>query len=375
MLDVLIAGGGPAGSIAALQLARAGARVLIVDRESPRVTACAGLLDRTAISGLEALGLSEVISGAPAVTRALVTGPHAQWMAESSGDPAVVIDRPRFDRRLLEAAIKAGAKFEDRVVVRRPLIDEPTNLVRGAVLCRRKAKVEVRMPAAITIGADGRHSRLASHMGLLVSGPMRRWAFGLSIETRGTGVDAGQAELHVRNGWYAGVVPAGPDVARLVVVLPAHAAGRTPAEVVRLAVSRDPLLADRFGRAVVQGEMPVAGPLASSVAVPGAGGLLLAGDAAGAVDPLTGDGLAFAIVGGDLAATAAAQVILDGSFAAAPWRLAAMRRDALGAKLRANRWATRLVDSPLMFDVASRWATRFPMFARRVVNYARHRTT
>ena len=375
MLDVLIAGAGPAGSIAALQLARAGARVVIVDRASfPRATACAGLLDKVALDHLASLGLEHLTTGAARISRTLVTGPHAQWTAEpTDGTEGAVVDRSRFDRQLLEAAVKAGARFEDRVVVRRPLVDERSGLIRGVVFSRSGSNVEVRMPAVLTIGADGRHSRLARSAGLRLAGGPRRWAFGGEIATDGTAIAGDRAELHVRDGWYVGVVPAGNGAARLIVVVPAHAGGRTAGAVIRQAVARDGELMKRFGQVSLQIDMPVAGPLAVNVPVPGVRGLLLAGDGAGAVEPLTGDGLMFAIVGGDLAAAEAGRVIVDGSFAAAPWRLAAARREAFGPRVRLNRWAARLADSPFMFDVASRWATRFPAFARRVVNYARQR--
>jgi hypothetical protein len=71
-----------------------------------------------------------------------------------------------------------------------------------------------------------------------------------------------------------------------------------------------------------------------------------------------------------LAAEEAARVLVDGSFAAAPWRLAAARRSKMGGKLRFNRWVCRLVESPAALGLASRGALIFPGLIRRAVAYA-----
>ena len=73
-------------------------------------------------------------------------------------------------------------------------------------------------------------------------------------------------------------------------------------------------------------------------------GLLLAGDAAGFVDPMTGDGLRFALRGGELAAHAALDELASGRPAFA--RLAALRRREFSTKWRINRALRVMVGSP-----------------------------
>src|SRR5687768_128610 len=162
MLDVLIAGAGPAGSIAALVLARTGARVVIVDRDRfPRDKLCGDTLNPGALRLLSSLGLE----GGP-LTRAwplggmILTGPRARVVGRyGDGVTGLAVRRCDLDAWLLDAAIKAGARFESGLVARRPLVDETAGgLVRGLLLTRRGASSGVRLPALMTIAADGRQS-------------------------------------------------------------------------------------------------------------------------------------------------------------------------------------------------------------------------
>jgi flavin-dependent dehydrogenase len=81
-------------------------------------------------------------------------------------------------------------------------------------------------------------------------------------------------------------------------------------------------------------------------------GLLLAGDAAGFVDPMTGDGLRFAVRGGELAAEAGLRALADG-WSGLHDRLAALRRQEFASKYRFNRLLRRIVGSPAAVRVAT----------------------
>ncbi len=98
-------------------------------------------------------------------------------------------------------------------------------------------------------------------------------------------------------------------------------------------------------------------------------GLILAGDAAGFIDPMTGDGLHFAIRGGELAADAALRVLAngwDGVHAA----LAAARDRAFAKKWRFNRVLRALVASPRAVEAAALGARIVPGVLRAVIAHA-----
>jgi flavin-dependent dehydrogenase len=110
----------------------------------------------------------------------------------------------------------------------------------------------------------------------------------------------------------------------------------------------------------------VLGPLAVDVRRAAIDGLILAGDAAGFIDPMTGDGLRFAIRGGELAAAAALQALEHG-WPGVHTQLHAERRRAFGGKWAFNRALRALVASPHAIDLAARGVRVAPGVLRAVI--------
>jgi flavin-dependent dehydrogenase len=215
------------------------------------------------------------------------------------------------------------------------------------------------------IAAEGRQSRLGSALGLTRFAPSpKRWAFGRYF----TGIDGltSRGEMHIRENGYIGIAPLGDGRANVCVVrevgrgVGPHLARRqgSPYDVIMAeAIAQDCELCARFVHA--RGISPVVslGPLACDASAAGCPGLVLAGDAAGFVDPMTGDGLRFALRGGELAAEAAVGELATGR-PAHSWLGAALRRE-FASKRRFNRALRALVASPrgvrLAAAVAARW--------------------
>jgi flavin-dependent dehydrogenase len=137
------------------------------------------------------------------------------------------------------------------------------------------------------------------------------------------------------------------------------------------ALADDPRLAPRFARARLIEPPHVLGPMAVDASAPGVPGLLLAGDAAGFIDPITGDGLRFALCGAALAAAVALDILAGRVDAAAGvTRLAAARRRAFGAKWRFNRTLRALVASTRAVGAAAVGARLLPAVFESVIRYA-----
>src|SRR4029079_15609644 len=135
-------------------------------------------------------------------------------------------------------------------------------------------------------------------------------------------------------------------------------AGQDAERVITRAIGADPALAERFARAGRISDVTVPGPIGVDSSAPGCPGLLLAGDAAGFVDPMTGDGLRFAIRGGELAARAAlAELESD---VPAFEQLRAWRTSEFAGKWRINRTLRALVESPRVLGWAARAAQAWP---------------
>lgn len=373
MLDVLIAGAGPAGSIAALVLARAGMRVVVVDRETfPRDKLCGDTVNPGALALLTSLGLyGGPLDRARPLIGMRLSGPWSDVRA-LYGDGVVGRSLPRreFDTWLLEEAIRAGARFESGLVVRAPLVAESAGgRVRGLVLSPRGNPGGVsRMPAWLVIAADGSRSCLARGLGLMRT-PLepRRWAFGAYA----TGIDdvSDVGEMHVRRDAYVGIAPMDDAIANVCVVTGPRPNGRGPVEIMTRAIDAASL-SSRFHKARFLGAPKVLGPLAADVSSPGVEGLLVAGDAAGFVDPMTGDGLCLAMRGAVLAAEEALRSFETSDFAGAPARLGEARRQALGSKLRFNRAVRRISSMPAAITAASCGALLMPAVLARAVRYA-----
>lgn len=381
MTDVLIVGAGPAGSIAALVLARAGVRVRLVERaQFPRDKLCGDTLNPGTLSILDRLGIGgPVRQRAVPITGMHLTGPGgATVSADYPGDVrGAALTRRELDGLLVEAATAAGATFETGVTVRAPLIGIDSSHVVGVRAAADGDNRDIR--ARVVIAADGRHSTLAFGMGLAnYASTPKRWAFGAYF----SGVDglSSRGEMHLRPDGYIGVAPLPGDLANVCVVRELKNMSGSQRvrgdDVVQHAVRRDSMLAARFSRARQMSAVISLGPLAVDCGFAGCPGLLLAGDAAGFIDPMTGDGLRFAIRGGELAAAAALRELSTGVPACEGLRAA--RVSEFGTKWRMNRGLRALVASPSALNVASRvargWQAPVRMLVRMAgdVNLAQH---
>jgi len=375
VLDVIIAGAGPAGTLAALVLARAGARVLVVDRETfPRDKLCGDTLNPGALSLLGSLDLGGgPLDAAPRLAGMVVTGAGTRVVARYGGGTAgVALSRRVFDAWLLDEAVRAGARFEGGLVVRGPLMGEANGaaVVRGLTMSRRGAPSRpLRVPAALVIAADGRRSVVARALGLAVHPRSpRRWAFGAYLSGVAEISDLG--EMHIAAGRYVGIAPLGGGVANVCVVTGPRPDGRSPIEVMRNAIARAGRLQRRFQGASFVSDVRVLGPMAVGARAAGVRGALLAGDAAGFIDPMTGDGLHLAMRGGVLAARAALLGLESSDLDRALRQLEDDRRREIEPKVRFNRALRRVVESRWAVGAAGWGARLAPAAVRWAVRYA-----
>jgi geranylgeranyl reductase family protein len=364
--DVIIVGAGPAGSIAALTLARAGANVRVVDRARfPRDKLCGDTVNPGSLALLDRVGLGADVRrrGIP-VRGMMVTGPNSARVVADypAGISGVALTRRVLDQVLIDAAIAAGAEFDDGVGVVRPIVAQDGGVAGVAVRC---AGAEYDLRARLVIAADGRGSRMGSLLGLSAFGRRpRRWAFGAYYE----GVESlsARGEMHVRAGEYIGVAPLADGIANVCVVRELQR--ESGAETLARAVAGDALLRGRFAQARRVSDIAVLGPLAVDAHAAGRPGLLLAGDAAGFVDPMTGDGLRFALRGGVLAGEHAVRELESGI----PQYelLGAARHREFAGKWRINRALRALVGSPAGVAGAARLAAWWDLPVRSLVALA-----
>ena len=326
MLDVIVVGAGPAGAMAALTLARAGVRVLVVERATrPRDAAWGGVLSPRVAPLLAAVDLSW--RDAPGVRalrgwRVHVPGAPPAIVVPRAGEAGpLAVHRGAFDAWLLAAAVRAGARLEEGWHVRAPLVHDESGAIRGVVMRRRSAP-RVRMPAPLVIAADGRSSRLAR--GVVPHGACsERWRI-----VHGAVGDAGVPDLaDVVEGprMHGGASPVDGRVMGWTAYGSAKNASAIVDDGERVRDARQGVTVQWMRVRKARGLPPAGVP-----------GLLFAGDAARPVDPL-GDGIGAAMLGGQLAAEAAIAALESSDLVVAVRRLTASRAARFEAMWRAAR--------------------------------------
>jgi flavin-dependent dehydrogenase len=371
MIDVLIAGAGPAGTVAATVLARGGARVLVLERARfPRHKLCGDTVNPEALAILDRLRLAHVTTGAVPLDGMIVTGDGGVTVVgRYESQQGRALSRRDLDQALADAAASAGAQIDEEVLVHGPLIDSSGAIpsVAGLLIQRRDGRA-VPVRARMVIAADGRYSRVGRALRLSHSAPRpRRWAIGAYFSGV-TGMTS-LGEMHVRRTHYFGVAPLPAGIVNACVVAAGLPRG-LPADVLGRALLADPMLRERFASARTEGAPMCLGPLAIDCLTAGAPGLLLAGDAAGFVDPMTGDGLRFAFRGAELAALEALRTLEHGGVADAHLRLAAARARDFARKWRFNRTLRTLVAHPHAVRAAGYAAALAPRTLQRAIRYA-----
>jgi flavin-dependent dehydrogenase len=312
--DVLIAGAGPAGSATAVHLARAGWRVVVVDRAAfPREKPCSEYMSPEAVRLLDRLGVVPDLEAAGAValegtTVVAARGSRLTGLFGEAGPrpfrPAgLSLPRRILDARLVRAAREAGAEVRERTRVEGLLYDG--GAVAGA-LVREAGGRHAPIRARLTIGADGLGSLVARRLGRLRRSHPERVAF---VAHLGGVAGMGRtAEMHVSEAGYVGLNRVGADLYNVALVVPLARAAGARGNATRFffeALETFPGVRGRIDARRLEREVLVTGPFAARASRVSGPGALLVGDAADFFDPFTGQGIYSALRGAELAAETA----------------------------------------------------------------------
>jgi len=356
--DALIVGGGPAGSSSALRLARAGFEVSVLERAAfPRTKVCGEYVSPGACKVLAELGLLDAIAAEAFALRTIAlagfgTEPVRLRLPDRG---ALSIPRSRFDEILLEAACNEGAtaiggSFLD--------VEESRD---GVVVSYRDRDGTIRnVECRVLVGADGAFSSVAQRAGMARRrGRGGRWAVGGHLTGQG---DEDALEMYVGPGGYYARNPLGNGKANSMLVMPdARRGADADRTVIELTKGKCRFEEDKLERRVA------VGPLRYSADVAARGRVLLAGDAAGLLDPFVGQGMAIALETSSSVVTA-----VDGLLRGV--RSSVVARDFAAVRTRAVRPRTMLatavdtvIRTRLFRDRAERAIRRDPSHAESVL--------
>ncbi len=299
--DVAVVGGSLAGSAAAAALARGGANVVVLERARfPRPKICGSFLSHEARPVLDRMGaLQEVLdAGAETIQTFALIRPDGRKVEASLPAPVLSLSRAKLDTLVAASAERAGATLRFGAAVH----SFEGNLQGGFRV--RLAGQE--LSARVLLGAWGRYSPLDGRLGREFH---RREpsliGFGKQLAGDGSSLE-GRAVLHLFEGGYLGLslVEGGVvNLAALAIPKVAQSAHHDFDTLLGLLKRESPALSR-----TLEGLSPLAGPVLVSEPVHlgphgcVAGDVLLAGDAAGVIDPYTGTGMALALLTGEASA-------------------------------------------------------------------------
>jgi geranylgeranyl reductase family protein len=358
--DVVVVGAGPAGSSAARTAAEAGARVLLLDKaELPRYKTCGGGLIGYSRRALPA-GFEIPVRQRIDSISFTVDGERLRTRKDRAGDLLVLVNRAEFDLALAKAAVDAGATLRTGSTVTGVEHDEAgravVTLADGATIA-----------AGAVVGADGSASRVGRYVGVRCG----QVDLGLEAEIQVPSAVADEWANRVLVDWgplpgsYGWVFPKG-DVLT-VGVISARGEGEATRKyyrdfIERLGLAEYPTISD-------SGHLTRCREADSPLSK---GRVLVAGDAAGLLEPWTREGISFALRSGALAGKSAAELARTAEVTGDAGYAAAID-DLLGVEMRAGAAMLKLFERhPAFFH---RTVTLVPMAWKMFADFCRGRTS
>lgn len=338
--DAVVIGAGPAGAVSARELARGGARVLLRDRAHfPRPKVCGCCVNGSAIGTLSRLGLSHVLANAvPLREVKLARGSRSAVVPLPAG---VALSREAFDSALVEEAVRAGVEFRPGVT---------------AKLSEELERADVVILATGLVGNDGTPeagSRIGAGTQVPASEVPEFYAAGTIFMATGRGGYVGlvrveDGRLDVAAAFDAHFVRASGSLGAAATEVLRETGWPVPANLAELNWKGTPALTRRAKQ--LAGERWFA-----------------VGDAAGYVEPFTGEGMAWAVA----SAAALAPIALRASHNWEPgfaheWET--VHRRTIGARQRTCKLVSRVLRSPTLTALVVRALGIVPALARPVVS-------
>jgi digeranylgeranylglycerophospholipid reductase len=312
--DVLVIGAGPAGSSAAKYAALGDAKVILIDKKSEIGTPkrCAEGVSK---EGLKKLGIEPssrwVTKEATGIRMISPNGTAVNLTEEKVKLPEAgyVLERKVFDKHMAMDAARAGAKIMIKTLA--------TGLRRenGQVIVSvERMGEEFEIKAKIIIAADGPESRVGRWAGLKTSLKPKNMESCAQFEMSGVDLeDPDCIEFYfgsVSPGGYAWIFPKGNDIANVGLGVLTTMTDKSAYQHLLDFVENNPATKNAQPVELNIGGDPVGGLLKKLVT----DNVLVTGDAAGMVNPLTGGGIISGMTGGILAGKLAAKTVAEGDF-------------------------------------------------------------
>lgn len=305
--DVVVVGGGPAGTMAGAASAKAGAKTLVLERDG-----AFGIPVRCG-EGVAAFQLERFFKIdekyiATKIKGAVLHAPDGSVVPVADQEFGLVLERTLFDRWLAEYAAKAGAELFTRCDVDGLIIEN--DQVQGVYYTRLGKRHQVK--AGVVIAADGVESRVARWAGIKTHLKPVDLESGYQFLLAGLKEDFNNCHFFFGNdvapGGYLWVFPKGDGIANVGIGVSTNRSdGGTAYRKLSEFVSK------RYGQVSIISEFAGGVPVARPLKDPLKDGFMVVGDAARHCNPLTGGGISAALIGGNAAGEVAAEAVSKGN--------------------------------------------------------------
>lgn len=311
-IDVLVIGAGPAGSTAAKHAAMGGASVLLIDKKS-EIGAPKRCAEGVSVGGLESLGIEP---NPRWITKKLdgvrLVSPNGTdvWLTSDKvelPEAGYILERKVFDKHMAMDAARAGSEIMVKTLATGMEKTDDGYLVSAECMGR-----EFEIKARIVIAADGPESRVARWAGLNTATRPKDMESAAQFEMVGVEMEDNNCiEFYfgsVAPGGYAWIFPKGDDIANVGLGVLSTETDKSAYEHLLEFVESCPATRNAQPVELNIGGDPVGGMPKELVA----DSLMVVGDAAGQVNPLTGGGIISGMTGGMLAGRVAAAAVSEG---------------------------------------------------------------
>ena len=370
--DVIIAGAGPAGSSAAIHLARNDLHVLLVEQKKfPRAKLCGEFISPECRRHFENLGVADAMTNSdPASITETVfyssRGHHVTIPSSWFGGPAALgLSRAVMDEVLLRRAQQCGVEVIEGATITEPILDN--DIVRGI-----KLKVngdEQQHTAPLTIDATGRARILTRKLQNQPKSKAKLIAF--KVHLRNTRVAPGACEIYFYRDGYGGLSSVEGDISNLCFIISAEQVKRhhsDPDRVMRDMVMKNRRASYTLEHAETQSEWLSASWERFGRQQPSpAKGLVAVGDSAAFIDPFTGSGMLLAFESGELVA----DVINRSEPDAVESTYAAEYLRKFDSRLRISGWLRRAAFKPRLAGIGIALCGASKHFRSRLVRATR----
>jgi digeranylgeranylglycerophospholipid reductase len=329
MYDVIIVGGGPAGSRVAYGLAAKGHKVLVLEKQGRpgKKSACTGIISQECAGAFD-IEDSVVLRKVNSAT--LFSPSGKQLRLQREGNQACILDRAAFDTIMAERARQAGAAYS----FNRRVTDIIVAKNQVAIAIDRRGKVET-IAGRVAVIASGFSPGLPGRLGL---GGFKDFAIGAQAEVEALNLDEVEAYFgDMAPGFFAWLVPITPPLAKAGLLSRGNPGAYLKEWLSELAIKGKIASADVR---INYGGIPLRPPSRTY-----GERLIAVGDAAGQVKPTTGGGIYYGLISADIAAAVLYQALEDDDLSAK--RLARYEqawRKRLGRELRTGYWFRKLFE-------------------------------